>query len=148
MRRLHASCVAIRGRGVLLIGPSGSGKSDLALRLIDRGARLVSDDQTEVDVKREKLIARAPKALRGLLEIRGLGIVTLAVREQVSVCMAVQLSTAESSSRLPAPSVFHCEGLALPVVALSAFEVSAPIKVEMALESLRAGSMLVGAWKE
>ena len=74
---LHASTVALDGRAVLICGPSGSGKSDLALRLIDRGFRLVSDDQTIVRKEGSKLIASAPPTIHGKLEIRGLGIIDI-----------------------------------------------------------------------
>jgi hypothetical protein len=72
-RLVHASCVACRGRAILIIGPSGSGKSDLALRLIDRGARLVSDDQTLVTLENGRLLASPPRTIQGLVEVRGLG---------------------------------------------------------------------------
>src|SRR6185312_10220968 len=68
---LHATTVAIDGAAVLLRGPSGSGKSDLALRLIDAGARLVADDQSELRRVGEVVVVRAPDALRGLIEVRG-----------------------------------------------------------------------------
>ena len=71
---LHASCVAISGRGVLIIGPSGSGKSALALQLMAFGASLVADDQTELTVQGGTLIARCPPTMSGLIEARGLGI--------------------------------------------------------------------------
>ena len=67
---LHATCVAINDQGVLLVGPSGVGKSDLALRLIDGGAELVSDDQTKVCLEKGKLLASPPDKLAGMLEIR------------------------------------------------------------------------------
>ena len=73
----HASTVAVDGRAVLITGPSGSGKSDLALRLLDRGFTLVSDDQTIVRREGNKLIASAPPNIAGKLEIRGVGIVEM-----------------------------------------------------------------------
>ena len=77
---IHASCVAIGGKAVLLLGASASGKSDLALRLIDGGAVLVADDRTILRVKNGGLNASAPPSIRGLLEIRAVGIVKLPVR--------------------------------------------------------------------
>ena len=74
---IHASCVAIGGKGVLILGDSGAGKSDLALRLIDDGAKLVADDRTELYAARGTLCARAPKSIAGLIEVRGLGIIAL-----------------------------------------------------------------------
>ena len=80
---IHASCVAIGTKGVLILGDSGAGKSDLALRLIDDGARLVADDRTELYVSRDALYAQAPKSIAGLIEVRGLGIVALPFRKTV-----------------------------------------------------------------
>src|ERR687898_3364772 len=74
---LHATCVELSGTGVVLLGASGCGKSDLALRLIDRGARLVADDLVTVERHGRRLIARAPEAIAGLMEVRGLGIMRL-----------------------------------------------------------------------
>ena len=74
MIRVHGTTVALQGEGVLLRGPSGSGKSDLALRLIDAGARLVADDQTELKRAADGLVARSPAAIAGRIEVRGVGI--------------------------------------------------------------------------
>src|SRR5690242_16329827 len=74
---VHASTVASDGRAVLISGPSGSGKSDLALRLLDRGFTLVSDDQTIVRRDGNRLIATAPPTIAGKLEVRGIGIVDI-----------------------------------------------------------------------
>ena len=70
---VHATCVAIGDRAVLLCGPSGSGKSDLALRLIDGGAQLVADDQVVLRAEGGRIVARAPEALAGRMEVRGIG---------------------------------------------------------------------------
>src|SRR5450432_1436979 len=88
---IHASCVALGSKGVLLLGPSGCGKSDLALRLIDGGAKLVADDRTILFVKDGALHGRAPAPIKGLLEIRGLGIVKLPVRVAVRIALVVEL---------------------------------------------------------
>src|SRR5580698_6499368 len=98
---IHASCVAIGKAGVLLLGKSGAGKSDLALRLIDQGAVLVADDRTLVWVEKDALHARAPSTIKGLLEIRGLGIVTMPVRAKARIALVVRLGP--EGARLPAP---------------------------------------------
>ncbi|MFL6862434.1 MAG: HPr kinase/phosphorylase [Allosphingosinicella sp.] len=129
---VHATCVAIGGRAVLLVGASGRGKSDLALRLIDRGARLVSDDYTELRAEGSRLRARAPSPIAGKIEVRGLGIVALEPLVDVPVCLLVDLDA--PPVRLPeaaAPRIVA--GREVPAVALAALEASAPIKVEQAL---------------
>lgn len=74
METVHATTIAIDGAGVLLRGPSASGKSDLALRLIDDGARLVADDRTVLALRDGIVEASAPPSIRGKIEVRGLGI--------------------------------------------------------------------------
>lgn len=128
---LHATGVVIGGRCVLLTGPSGAGKSDLALRLIDRGARLLADDYVELHPDDGRLIARAPLTTRGMIEVRGIGIIEMGHVDEAPVALIVEL--AESPSRLPEPLTCQRLGVAIPVVALAALEVSAPIKVEAAL---------------
>lgn len=131
--RLHASCVAIGGHAVLIEGLSGAGKSDLALRLIDRGARLVSDDYTLVSRNEMTLIASAPETIVGKMEVRGLGIVEMNAVTNVPVSLIVSL--ADQIDRMPADDEHRLiAGLPVPLVALNAFEASAPIKVELALQ--------------
>ncbi|MBV9570997.1 MAG: HPr kinase/phosphatase C-terminal domain-containing protein [Alphaproteobacteria bacterium] len=108
---IHATCVKLGNAGawlnaspdagVLLLGPSGVGKSDLAVRLIGDGALLVSDDRTELFVKDGALMAQAPPVLRGLLEIRGVGIIELPCAEPSNVTIAVMLAQAAKPDRLP-----------------------------------------------
>ena len=130
--RLHATSVAIDRHAVLLIGPSGAGKSDLALRLIDRGATLISDDQTELTRIDGRLHAAAPATIAGKIEVRALGIVTVATVANIPVALVVTLGGAVE--RMPPDGLTRSiAGIPLPAVALDAFEASAAIKVELAL---------------
>lgn len=128
---LHASCVTIGGRAVLIAGRSGGGKSDLALRLIDRGAALVSDDYTKVRQVDGRLLASAPEGIEGLIEVRGVGILPFPAAKDVPVCLFVDLDRAPE--RLPEAWKVGIGGIDLPAVALNALEASAPIKLEQAL---------------
>ncbi len=132
---IHASCVAIGTHGVLIAGPSGAGKSDLALRLIDRGAVLVADDYTELAVVAGGLVASVPATIAGLIEVRGIGIVSVPHRNAVPVALLVALGgpVERLPERLPTRTI---AGVALPVLPLAGFEASAPIKVELALDRL------------
>ncbi|MFT8737154.1 MAG: HPr kinase/phosphatase C-terminal domain-containing protein [Zymomonas mobilis] len=134
---IHATTVLVKNQGVLLIGPSGSGKSDLALRLIDRGAKLVSDDYSLIDIKPKEniLTATAPKNIAGLLEIRGLGVVTLPFCPKAKLALAIILEG--DVERMPEKdSSIKILGRALPAITINAFEASAPIKVEMKIACL------------
>ena len=129
---LHASCVVKAGRAILISGRSGSGKSDLALRLIDRGASLVSDDYTMVRRVDGRLLASAPPNIAGKIEVRGIGIVELAAESDAQVCLMVDLNG--EVERMPsAPEPVIVAGVQLPVLALNGLEASAPVKVEVAL---------------
>jgi serine kinase of HPr protein (carbohydrate metabolism regulator) len=129
---LHASCVAKDGRAILIAGRSGSGKSDLALRLIDRGALLVSDDYTVVRRVSGKLLARAPSNIEGRMEVRGLGILPFPHQDDMPICLFVDLNL--DVVRLPEQrDPVSLAGVRVPVVAVNALEASAPIKVEVAL---------------
>jgi serine kinase of HPr protein (carbohydrate metabolism regulator) len=129
---LHASCVAIDGRAVLIEGRSGSGKSDLALRLIDRGARLVSDDYTVLVRERDRLLAQPPATIAGKIEVRGIGIVDMPHGERVPVALVVCLS--EQVERMPDEGEIRTiAGVVVPMITLNARETSAAIKVGLAL---------------
>lgn len=132
---LHCSTVAFDGKAVLLSGPSGSGKSDLALRLIDRGFSLVSDDQTIVRRQAERLLASAPPTIRGKLEIRGIGIVEMATTDDAAVSLVVELTS--EIQRLPDDSLERTIlGVKVPVISVDAMTASAAAKVALALDRL------------
>ena len=132
---LHASTVALDGRAVLIMGISGSGKSDLALRMLDRGFTLVSDDQTIVMKEGTKLIASAPTNIRGKLEIRGVGIVDMEVSDNVPIALAVELTS--DLTRLPDDSRERpILGIGVPLISVDAMTASAASKVALALDRL------------
>ncbi len=126
------TCVAVDGRGVLLRGPSGAGKSDLALRLIDGGAELVADDRVALASSAGVLTASAPPALRGLIEVRGLGVFRLPYRTSVPVSLVADLVDGQGE-RLPAPHQTTILGHALPAIGLSAKASSAAARVRLVL---------------
>lgn len=128
---LHATSVAIDGQAVLLEGLSGTGKSDLALRLIDRGALLISDDQTVLVRKDGGLLARAPGTIRSRIEVRGIGIVTLPHVDDVPVALIVRLGA--EPMRMPERRQRRLAGVVVREVAFEAFHASTPLKIEWAL---------------
>ena len=132
---LHASTVALDGRAVLISGPSGSGKSDLALRLLDRGFVLVSDDRTIVRKEGSRLIASAPETIKGKLEVRGVGIVEMEHQRDVPVALVVELTS--DIQRLPDEGRERMIlGVAIPLINVDALTASAPSKVAVALDRL------------
>ena len=132
---LHASTVALDGRAVIISGPSGSGKSDLTLRLLDRGFMLVSDDRTIVRKAGEKVIATAPDTIRGKLEIRGVGIVDIPSINDVPVALVVELTS--DITRLPDNARERIIlGAGIPLISVDAMTASAASKVALALDRL------------
>ncbi|WP_425466087.1 HPr kinase/phosphorylase [Ostreiculturibacter nitratireducens] len=112
---LHASCVAFGPAAILILGPSGSGKSALALQLMALGCDLVSDDRTEVSIDGEAVMARAPAAIRGMIEARGIGLLAADVRDRVPVRFVVDLSQTETE-RLPPPRQTNVLGREMPLI--------------------------------
>ncbi len=145
---VHATCLSIGSSGVLLMGKPGSGKSDLALRLIDapgRGtgenildAKLVSDDQVLLAREEHWLVAQAPDALTGLIEIRGLGVVPVPTAMQVKVDLVVDLVLTSEVERMPDRKASSREflGVPVPLISLHPFTASAPARLRAAVITL------------
>jgi len=133
MEQIHATCIDIDGKGILLRGPSGSGKSDLALRLIDGGARLVADDRTNLTLQDDAVIATAPDEIAGKMEVRGLGVRSVDVLAQTPLALVADLVNPSDVERIPNPASVELRGLSLPLIRLAPFEASAPAKLRAAL---------------
>lgn len=132
---IHATAVAIDGQGVLLLGSSGSGKSDLALRLIDRGAQLISDDAVPIEVHKGLPILLAPANIAGKLEVRGIGIVS--VNHIAAAPLRLMVQIANQVERMPRDDLtVAAAGYLIPVFYILPFEASAPIKLEYALRAV------------
>jgi HPr kinase/phosphorylase len=140
---LHGTCLQVDGQGVLLLGAPGAGKSSLALHLIDQPGYglsakimrsvLVADDQVVIARRGKKLVATAPPALKGRLEIRGLGIVDVKSRLNTILALVVNLQTHTKIERLPEAATFEMLGISLPLVELDAAANSAPARLRAAV---------------
>ena len=133
MEQIHATTIDIDGSGVLLSGPSGSGKSDLALRLIDGGARLVADDRTDLALADGRLVASAPREIAGRMEVRGLGVLEKDAVPQTVLTLVVELVDPKNVERVPKEVTTTLLGIDVPVVRLHAVEASAAAKVRAVL---------------
>jgi len=144
--RIHATLVSIDRAdggelGAMFLGPPGSGKSDLALRLIHDGALLVADDQVDVSFGKGGLWGAAPSNIAGLIEARGIGLIHLPFSDGVRIAAVFDLTPGTAIERLPErrwyqpPQTFRARGgaLRIPLYALNALEPSAPAKVTLAL---------------
>jgi serine kinase of HPr protein (carbohydrate metabolism regulator) len=134
---IHGTTVLLNGRAVMIRGGSGSGKSDLALRLIDRGAQLLSDDYTDVVLRDGGVIASTPPNIAGLIEVRGIGLVAMPHAAEAPLALIVALLPEGEAppERYPAePRAVRLCGQDVPLLTLRPFEASAPIKVELALD--------------
>ena len=132
---VHGSAVAIDGNGVLLLGPSGSGKSDLALRLIDRGAKLICDDILHIENRDGLLQLTCAPNITGKIEVRGIGICTVEVLASAPLRLIVEL--ARDVDRMPPKyQSVTIAGYSVPMFKLDPFQASSVLKVEWALKSV------------
>ncbi|MBL6927732.1 MAG: HPr kinase/phosphatase C-terminal domain-containing protein [Rhodospirillales bacterium] len=143
MEQIHASCVEMDGVGVLIRGGSGSGKSDLALRLIDAGASLVADDRVDLQRIGPDVSASSPHEIAGMMEVRGVGIVKMDYTANATVRLVVDLVAAAKVERLPEPAPCHYMDVPLRLICLAPFEASAPAKVRSAAALVAGRTSLV-----
>ncbi len=136
---VHGTAVAIDGEAVLLRGPSGAGKSDLALRLIDRGARLVADDQTQLRRRDEWVVVQAPDPIAGMIEVRGVGLVRVDWLAEAKLALIADLLPLDQIERMPEWRVETVLEVPVPLIALAPFEHSAAAKLRLILRALALG---------
>lgn len=132
-RPLQATCVSLKGRGLIILGPPGCGKSSLALALMDRGAQLVGDDSLLVEPRDGWLWAMPHPNTRGLLEVRNLGLLPFPVQDGVAVSLAIRLDPA-APRHVERPQSLDLCGLPLPLAVLSPEGSVLHLKAELALE--------------
>jgi len=130
---VHGTAVKLNNKGLLIKGCSGSGKSDLALRLINEGAVLISDDQVIVKQVGECVEMAPPKQLQGLLEVRGIGIIKVPYDARCHLEMIVELRARGDIDRLPEAEIEEYFGVSLPKIRLHAFDHSTPLKIDLML---------------
>jgi HPr kinase/phosphorylase len=145
---LHGSAVLLKSVDfqpsvVFLRGLSGSGKSDLALRLIEAGGLLICDDQVHFERRQDKIFAAPVDVIRGLLEVRGVGLLHMPVADPGRVRLVIDLVAREDVPRLPDFETVNILDVALPHFRLHAFDVSAVAKVHRALETVHRPDMVV-----
>ena len=137
-KRIHGSSVAVEDNGILIIGHSGSGKSDLALRLIDSGGTLISDDQTLCLKKQNEIFLFSIEAIYGLLEVRDMGIIKVPYVENVKMKIIVSL-VQKKTERLYPKNEKRLLGLNFPHLELEPNEISAVAKIKLKLNERFSG---------
>lgn len=136
MIRVHGTTIAIEEHAVLMRAPPGGGKSDLALRLVDEGALLVADDQTELRLEDGGVFASAAEAIAGYMEIRGLGVVAVPAIARARLALVVDLVPPGRVERLPESRFCMFFDRKFPLLLLAPFEASAAAKLRTALRLL------------
>jgi len=144
----HGTAVLLHGAGyassaVFIRGPSGSGKSDLAFRLLSSGAELISDDQVELERRQDSVFAGTVDAIRGLMEVRGLGLLRYPSTVPSPVRLVVDLVARTDVPRLPEWETLDIFGISLPMVKLHAFDASTCDKIRAAMMVVHHPKMIV-----
>lgn len=132
----HASCVEFNGKGILILGASGSGKSDLALRLIDAGGTLISDDYVDVINKNDTLMAKTAPNIGGMIEVRGVGLIKIDYLQSFQLRLALELVEPKEIVRLPEGCYFKQGELEIPLYKFDAFCASAIAKIKLIVNKL------------
>ena len=138
MNNIHATLISFNNAGVLFIGKSGSGKSDLALRMImEKGAVLVADDRVDLSVINNNLYGSAPKELYGKMEIRGLGITNFTAKKREKIVLCVELvENREEVERMPVPENITFLGVSITKIKLYPFDCSTICKIIAKISSI------------
>ena len=136
LKRIHSTSVVIDDNGVLILGDSGSGKSDLALRLIDSGATLISDDISICRKNSNNIYLHCPPEIKGLLEVREIGIITVPFVERIKLRLVVNLKS-NNNERFPKDSSFRILGIKIPIINIEGKNSSAVAKIKVKLNEIR-----------
>ena len=136
LKRIHSTSVVIDDNGVLILGDSGSGKSDLALRLIDNGATLISDDISICRKNSNDIYLYCPPEIKGLLEVREIGIITVPFVERIKLRLVVNLKS-NNNERFPKDSFFRILGIKIPIINIEGKNSSAVAKIKVKLNEIR-----------
>ena len=136
LKRIHSTSVVIDDNGVLILGDSGSGKSDLALRLIDSGATLISDDISICRKNLNNIYLYCPPEIKGLLEVREIGIITVPFVERIKLRLVVNLKSI-NNERFPKDSFFRILGIKIPIINIEGKNSSAVAKIKVKLNEIR-----------
>ncbi len=136
LKRIHSTSVVIDDNGVLILGDSGSGKSDLALRLIDNGATLISDDISICRKNSNNIYLYCPPEIKGLLEVREVGIITVPFVERIKLRLVVNLKS-NNNERFPKDSSFRILGIKIPIINIEGKNSSAVAKIKVKLNEIR-----------
>jgi len=146
---LHGSAVAVQGAdfpasAVLLRGFSGRGKSDLAFRLISSGAMLIGDDQVALERRLDKIMVESVEPIRGLLEVRGVGLIKCPVAPLTPLRLIVDLVPREEVPRMPEKDeTVDILGIGIKLLKLHAFDTSTPHKIIKAIELVHKPNLLI-----
>ena len=137
LKRVHSSSVVLDDNGVLIMGDSGSGKSDLALRLIDNGATLISDDVSICKKKLNDIYLYCPTETKGLLEVRDVGIITVPFVEEIKLKLIVKLTISETKRLPDKNNFFKILGIKYPLLKIDGRNSSAAVKIKVKLNEIR-----------
>lgn len=136
MAIIHANCVRYQNKGILITGASGSGKSDLALRIIDQGGELVSDDYVNVEDIDGELFAKTAPNIEGMIEVRGVGLINMDYIPESKIDLVLNLVSLEKIDRMPEIKKYTHNSATIPLYDYYAFEASAIAKLKVILSQL------------
>ena len=135
--KIHGTSVSIDGDGVIFRGPPGSGKSDLALRMINFGAQLISDDQVCLTRRNDNIFMSSPSTIRKSMEVRGIGIVNTIAQKEAPLILVLNMLPNNAANRMPIWQLCTFLDIKVPAVEFAPFEISAHLKVKLAINLAR-----------